>query len=216
MRGFVSVIDIRRQAPIRKLISECFYDGELQGGREKIDPILCGYKGRAINWLSTKRLSNRTEQQAGTSYINSEEVARICTLLRNIDSRLRAHNAKGKKHVLVLSGYEQQLKHLNQRIGQIYKDIEFLKIECCTVDRAQGREADIVLFSVTRSNKDMRVGFLKALERINVALSRTRELLYIIGDDSFVIRAENNVPLQMVLNYIRKHPEDCHFGEFTE
>ena len=47
-----------------------------------------------------------------------------------------------------------------------------------------------------------------------MALSRARELLYIVGDDKFVLRAENAEPLQRVLDYIRKHPIDCHFSEF--
>ena len=47
----------------------------------------------------------------------------------------------------------------------------------------------MVFFSVTRSNPENRAGFLRALERINVALSRSMDLLVIVGDDTFVEHA---------------------------
>jgi hypothetical protein len=65
------------------------------------------------------------------------------------------------------------------------------------------------LFSVTRSNEDSRVGFLREFERINVALSRAEELLVIVGDDEFVRRAPGAEPLLRVLRHIEANPEDC-------
>lgn len=206
----------RMVAPIRELISNCFYDGELYGGRDTIDPILCAHTGRAVNWLSTSRLVTRSERRVGNSFMNSEEAARICDLLRSLDGWMVKNKVKETKQVLILSGYDAQLKYLDSRITQIVRSIRLLKVECCTVDRVQGREADIVLFSVTRSNNERSVGFLRALERINVALSRARELLYIVGDDRFVVRADNAEPLQRVLDYIRSNPDACHFGELLD
>jgi len=206
----------RMVAPIRELISKCFYDSQLTGGREKIDPILCARTGRAVNWISTSRLARRSEDKVGDSYINSEEATHICDLVRVIDDWLVRNKVKEEKHVLVLSGYNEQIKHINSRINATLRDIHLLKIECCTIDRVQGREADIVIFSVTRSNTDNLVGFLKALERINVALSRARELLYIIGDDKFVLRAENAESLQMVHDHIRRNTDNCYFSELQD
>jgi superfamily I DNA and/or RNA helicase len=66
-----------------------------------------------------------------------------------------------------------------------------------------------VIFSVTRSNDQEKAGFLNELSRINVALSRARELLIIVGDDDFVRRAPGAEPLQRVLRHIDEHPDEC-------
>ena len=89
-----------------------------------------------------------------------------------------------------------------------------LEIECSTIDTVQGREADVIIFSVTRSNEDLRAGFLGEIRRINVGLSRARELLIIVGDDEFVRRAPGAEPLCRVLRYIDQHSEDCGFKAF--
>jgi superfamily I DNA and/or RNA helicase len=87
--------------------------------------------------------------------------------------------------------------------------LDRLDIACSTVDSVQGREAEVVIFSVTRSNEDSRVGFLREFERVNVALSRARELLIVVGDDEFVRQAPGAEPLLRVLRHIEANPEDC-------
>lgn len=203
----------RMVQPIGRMISDCFYDGTLKNIRTEIDKDLCGVTGYAVNWMSTRRLADKTEQLAGTSYVNSSEASRICDLLIRTDYQLR--NGKAKRYsVLVLSGYAAQVHHLERRITQIRHQLRYLEIECCTIDRVQGREADAVFFSLTRSNAERTVGFLRALERMNVALSRARNLLFIVGDDDFVERASEAEPMQRVLSHIRRWPSECFLGAF--
>jgi superfamily I DNA and/or RNA helicase len=78
-----------------------------------------------------------------------------------------------------------------------------------SVDAVQGRESDLALLSLTRSNTQGRLGFLGAdyWRRINVALSRARFGLAIIGDAGF-IRGTNGA-LRIVLEYVEQHPADC-------
>ncbi len=57
-------------------------------------------------------------------------------------------------------------------------------VEVDTVDAFQGREADAVLVSCVRSNPEGRLGFLKDLRRMNVALSRARRHLFLVGDSA--------------------------------
>jgi superfamily I DNA and/or RNA helicase len=81
------------------------------------------------------------------------------------------------------------------------------------VDAFQGREADFAIFSVTRSDS-RGLGFLREMERINVALSRGRNYLAIIGDHVFCQEAEERKnPLRNVLDYIRANPNDCFMKE---
>ena len=63
-----------------------------------------------------------------------------------------------------------------------------------TVDAYQGREADLVMFSITRSNRQGKAGFLSERERINVALSRARYGLCLVGDADFCKTLVTEVP----------------------
>ncbi len=77
------------------------------------------------------------------------------------------------------------------------------------VDAFQGRQADIVVFSLTRSNRKRSLGFTKERPRLNVALSRARDALVVIGDHAFAREAHEATAMRRVLDYIEDHPDDC-------
>jgi superfamily I DNA and/or RNA helicase len=206
----------RMVEPIGRLISDCFYpETPLESHRKEIDRELCGLTGKAVNWMSTRKRLHRTEQETpGKSFVNPSEASHVCELLLDIDDLLCRNPAPKSYSVLVLSGYDAQVRHIERKIAQIRLQFKRLHIECCTIDRVQGRQANVVLFSVTRSNAERKPGFLRALERINVALSRAKDLLVIVGDDDFVERARNADPLQRVLAHIRRWQTECFMGVF--
>jgi superfamily I DNA and/or RNA helicase len=195
--------------PIGRLISECFYEGKLTSYRTKLSKSLTQFTGYAVNWLSTRDLPNRFEQGADTSFVNPREASEIRELLLSIDQHLAAAKVNKRMSVLVLSGYGAQVRHLERRITQIRPHLQLLDVECCTVDRIQGREAAIVIFSITRCNRTASAGHLRAIERTNVALSRAQNLLIIVGDDDFVESATQADPLVAVLGHIREWPSEC-------
>jgi serine/threonine protein kinase len=199
----------RMVEPIGRLISECFYDGALINKKTAVDAVICSCTGFAVNWMTTRLLATRAEESAGTSFVNPEEASQICTLLLQVDAALRTAKRTTVRNVLVLSGYTAQVNHLERRMRNIRHQLTHLTVECCTVDRVQGRQAHIAFFSVTRSNASGRAGHLRALERINVALSRAMEMLVIVGDDEFVRRAHDMQPLQLVLNHIQRNGAEC-------
>ena len=90
-------------------------------------------------------------------------------------------------HVGVISGYSAQVELLTTRIdpdnGTRWRN---LTIEIATVDSFQGRECDVVIYSTVRSNRNRQIGFLKDYRRINVALSRARYKLIIVGDNDMM------------------------------
>jgi superfamily I DNA and/or RNA helicase len=92
-----------------------------------------------------------------------------------------------------------------------------MTIEINTVDAFQGRETDIVFYSVVRSNDDGKLGFLKDVRRLNVAFSRARELLVVVGDHQCAqkkldISGQEN-PFVGIIKYIRNHSDDCMLKE---
>jgi hypothetical protein len=68
----------------------------------------------------------------------------------------------------------------------------------------------VLLYSLTRSNRDGKLGFLRETARLNVALSRGRKQLAIVGDIRFTRRLPSDAgALLGVVEYIDTHPEDC-------
>ena len=139
------------------------------------------------------------------------EVEYVITLLSRIDFFVQKGRGKVKQmSVSVLSGYGEQKKRLKTAIEtRRHEWTSYSDIFVNVVDAFQGREADMVIFSVTRSEV-IGLGFLKEMERINVALSRARELLAIVGDHLYCQTVEGALnPLKEVVDYIRRNPEDC-------
>src|SRR5208282_5041542 len=129
----------------------------------------------------------------------------------------RAHfelsNRKGTQgpiSVAILTGYAPQKDKLKAAIDAKRREWpHFSDVFVNVVDAFQGREADMLVFSITRSD-ERGLGFLREMERINVALSRGKEYLAIVGDHMFCQQAEGSQnPLKDVLDYIRRHPADC-------
>ncbi|MGN1262932.1 MAG: ATP-binding protein, partial [Prevotella sp.] len=102
----------------------------------------------------------------------------------------------GKQHILderldvgIISPYRAQVQYIRRLL---YKK-EFFKpfrrsISVNTVDGFQGQERDIVIISMVRANDSGDIGFLRDLRRMNVAITRARMKLIIIGDASTLTR----------------------------
>ena len=102
----------------------------------------------------------------------------------------------GKERILqeridvgVISPYRAQVQYLRQQL----KAREFFKpyrelISVNTVDGFQGQERDIILISLVRANDEGQIGFLRDLRRMNVAITRARMKLIILGDASTLTR----------------------------
>jgi len=204
----------RMTAAIGSLVSECFYGGELVNeGPPPIGPIP-GCLPKPVTWLSTSRMANRFEQADhfdATSWVNVEEGREVVAALRRIDRWQRRHPSGEPRSVLVIAPYRAQVAHLRHRLAGVAPELEKLAVEVNTVDAVQGREASIVIFSVTRSNATGDIGFLGVESRANVALSRAQHGLIIIGDARFCSGRPS--PLADVLRHIETHPQECMIEE---
>jgi superfamily I DNA and/or RNA helicase len=85
--------------------------------------------------------------------------------------------------IAVITTYAAQRRRLRALIGTPAWTVE-RQLQIDTVDAFEGRERDIVLVSLVRSNLEQQTGFVQIASRLNVALSRARRLLVIFGDTS--------------------------------
>ncbi len=200
-------IQHRMVAPIGDLISECFYNGKLESAKKDTDDNLQIVLPKPVTWFSYSNIAQHQEQSAGSSFTNPCEAAIVTQLLKRLNFIL---GQKQKSYtVAILTGYSSQRMVLDRSIRSEKHNWNHLEVDVNTVDAFQGREADIAVYTVTRSNKKGNIGFLKDLERLNVALSRGKAALVIIGDHVFCRTSKGDNPLKSVIDYIERHPEDC-------
>ena len=192
---------------IGSLISECFYDGKLRSAEKANDELLVRLLKRPVAWLTSAHLPTRYEQRMHFSFENEAETKIIVRLLGQMDKVLR--DAAVSRTVGILTGYGAQLQKLKRDIAPLMDSWTNLKIEVNTVDAFQGREAEVAIYSVTRSNDQGTIGFLRDLRRLNVALSRGRKLLVIVGDHVFAGSAAGENPFRRVVRHIESHPAEC-------
>jgi superfamily I DNA and/or RNA helicase len=126
------------------------------------------------------------EKAEGTSTTNPEEAAFLFKHLTQFVTSLNTHyQQENFPSIAIISPYKQQIHLLKEQLLystllQSYGD----KISVNTIDSFQGQERDIVYISMTRSNTENKIGFLSDIRRMNVAMTRARKKLVIIGDSA--------------------------------
>lgn len=134
-----------------------------------------------IIWVKIPSDKRYQENKIGTSYQNNKEVACIEKLCEQMNKAWAAKVANGepKKEIGIITFYGAQLRLIDERISS--NRFPNLDIRTGTVDRFQGMEKSVVIVSMVRNNNRRIVGFAKTPERVNVAFSRAKELLIIVG-----------------------------------
>jgi serine/threonine protein kinase len=192
---------------IGSLISSSFYDGRLRSVARAASKATSLAFESPVVWMDTSGLPSRRDRPVGTSFVNICEARIVRSLLDRLNF---AAEASGERlRVAVLAGYLAQVDEVRRTIDGRRPEWRALDVEESSVDAFQGREADVVIFTLTRSNDGGQLGFLRRKQRVNVALSRGRDALVIVGDAPFIRRNndENNA-LAVVLRYVETH-DDC-------
>ena len=204
----------RMHPAIGNLISQVFYDGALVNGEPDRPRKFADSFPAVVNWISTSRLRDRGESRSGDSYENPAEVGVVVEVLDRIGKN---GGWRGTLRVGVITGYSGQVGRLRGAIDTTDSQRwPRMTIDIATVDSFQGRECDVVIYSTVRSNPSRRIGFLRHYRRLNVALSRARDLLVIVGDDfmmeNAVLGTASN-PFAEVLEHMRSNPDECRIVE---
>ena len=179
-------IQYRMNDEIMKFSSDWFYHGELKSAPEVKYRSILDFD-TSIVWVNTEGM-DCNEEFVGESFgrINKAEA----TL--SIDELKKYINKIGKERLLeeridfgLISPYKAQVQYLRQLIKKdaFFKPFRGL-ITINTVDGFQGQERDVILISLVRANEDGQIGFLNDLRRMNVAITRARMKLIILGDAS--------------------------------
>jgi len=180
-------IQYRMCEEIMRFSSNWFYGGQLESAPE------VKYRGILdfdipIEWVNTEDLEDAKEEFVGESFgrINRAEAERCIQLLHDYIEKISKERFLGERlDVGVISPYKAQVQYLRRLLKQdaFFKPFRS-RISVNTVDGFQGQERDIILISLVRANGAGEIGFLHDLRRMNVALTRARMKVIILGDVS--------------------------------
>ena len=190
-------VQYRMNEQIMRFSSDWFYDGKVTASPTVRNRSILDYD-RPMVWIDTSALSESNanpendevrdfkESLVGESYgrINKSEAdLTLQTFLDYIQKIGKERFLEERLDVGIISPYKVQTQYLR---SQVRKRADFKPyrqlISVNTVDGFQGQERDIILISLVRSNEQGNIGFLNDLRRMNVAMTRARMKLIIIGD----------------------------------
>ena len=183
-------IQYRMNEDIMRFSSDWFYGGSLQAAPEVKYRGILDYDTPMV-WINTEGI-DCNEEFVGESFgrINKAEARLTLEQLQTYITRI------GKQRILeeridfgVISPYKAQVQYLRQSIRRepFFKPFHHL-ISINTVDGFQGQERDVIVISLVRANEEGQIGFLNDLRRMNVAITRARMKLIILGDASTLTR----------------------------
>ena len=179
-------IQYRMNDEIMHFSSDWFYHGALSSAPEVKYRSILDFD-TPIVWVNTEDM-DCNEEFVGESFgrINKAEATLSIEELKKYIEKI------GKERLLderidfgLISPYKAQVQYLRQLIKKdaFFKPFRHL-ITINTVDGFQGQERDVILISLVRANEDGQIGFLNDLRRMNVAITRARMKLIILGDAS--------------------------------
>lgn len=178
-------VQYRMNDAIMRFSSEWFYGGMLRSAPEVKCRSILDFD-TPIEWIDMEGDCN--EEFVGESYgrINRMEAEMSVAQLKSYIIKIgKERFLEEKIDVGLISPYKAQVQYLRQLIK---KDAFFKpyrsSISVNTVDGFQGQERDVIFISLVRANEEGQIGFLNDLRRMNVAITRARMKLIVLGDAS--------------------------------
>lgn len=168
--------------------SSAFYDSRLKAHPSVAGHLLFG-EDAPLAFVDTAGCGF-DEKSEGTSTSNPEEAAFLFRHLAGFVETLLPHYQPGNfPSIAVIAPYKEQIGLLREQLDH-HPDLKIFgdRISVNTIDSFQGQERDVVYISMTRSNSDNKIGFLSDIRRMNVAMTRARKKLVVIGDSATLSR----------------------------
>ena len=167
----------RMHPTIREFPSARFYENRLEDGCSSSDrPPVAGFLwpdwDKPVAFVPVH--GAEIEEEVGSSRSNMDEAATVIQIVND----LLSPGDLSPEDIGVISPYAGQVRLIRTMI-----DGEIEGLEVKSVDGYQGREKEIIVLSTVRANEAGKVGFLSNYRRLNVALTRAKRGLIVVGDD---------------------------------
>ncbi|KAM0792340.1 ATP-dependent helicase NAM7 [Microbotryomycetes sp. NB124-2] len=193
-------VQYRMHPCLSEFPSNMFYEGTLQNGvtaperlRKNVD---FPWPQPSTPMYFHQNLGQEEISSSGTSYLNRTEASNVEKIVtRFFKSGVLPHQ------IGVITPYEGQRSYIVQYMqasGSLKKEL-YKEVEVASVDAFQGREKDYIIVSCVRSNEHQGIGFLSDPRRLNVALTRAKYGLVILGNPK--VLAKNAMWHQLLTHY---------------
>lgn len=177
-------VQYRMHEDIMRFSSEQFYGGKVEAAPQVRDRSILDLD-TPMWWIDTSEMGF-PEQFVGDSFgrINKPEADLLLEALQEYIKRVGPERILDERvDFAIISPYRAQVQYLRQRLAHCsalrpYRHLCTVN----TVDGFQGQERDVVFISLVRANSDGQIGFLRDLRRMNVAITRARMKVVLIGD----------------------------------
>ncbi len=192
----VLVTQYRMPEKIGTLINGVFYGNMLKNAdvTKHKEPL---YSGDCLTLVDMSYEERYAENDRTGSPENAFEAAYVCMLLRQIRAKC------GGCRIAVITPYKGQKRLIRRRLINSADLSADRDIAVDTIDAFQGDEAEIVIFCTTRSKK--RTSFFKDSRRLNVAFSRAKNEMIVIGSGRYLDSYPAASPVHKIVAYIRQN-----------
>ena len=183
-------VQYRMNEAIMRFSSDWFYGGRLQAAEEVKCRGILDFDS-PVEWLDTSEMDFSEKYVSATGgRVNPDEGEFMLDSLEAYIKRIGEKRVEDENlDFAVISPYKAQVSWLrrNAKKRKVLRRLKG-KIAINTIDGFQGQERDVVFISLVRSNDDGKIGFLSDLRRMNVAMTRARMKLVIIGSAATLTR----------------------------
>ncbi|RGT32753.1 AAA domain-containing protein [Bacteroides clarus] len=195
-------VQYRMHEDIMRFSSDWFYDGALEAAPEIRHRGILDWD-TPITWLDTSEMDFK-EEFIGETFgrINKEEAHLLLKELEAYIQRIGGSRILEERIDFgLISPYKAQVQYLRGKIKSSaslrpYRSL----ITVNTVDGFQGQERDVIFISLVRANEEGQIGFLNDLRRMNVAITRARMKLVILGEATTL---SHHTFYKRLLEYVR-------------
>lgn len=198
----------RMNEDIMTFSSRWFYHSRLQAAPEAAHRLVSPLD-TPLTWLDTSQLGGDERSNSHKSISNSEEARLVIHTLRDYIEMISPQKIESERIDFgIITPYRGQAR-LIRRLLKMQHYFRKMKrhITVGTVDGFQGQERDVIVISLVRDNAEGNIGFLRDLRRMNVAITRARMKIIIVGNAQTLSRHRF---YRALADHIRRH------GEFIE
>ncbi|MEO1261385.1 MAG: AAA domain-containing protein [Bacteroidota bacterium] len=191
-------VQYRMHRQIMAFSNKWFYEGKLKAAEAIAEHRLDIELPAPVAFIDTAGTGFEEQlNEKSKSRFNPDEFQVLCEHLYQL---VQAHDGKEMPSIAIISPYREQVLYMQDTAAEDSR-LTGIELDINTIDAFQGQERDVIYISLVRSNPKCEIGFLSDYRRMNVAMTRAKKLLVMVGDSATV---GNDLFYQKMLEHVEQ------------